>query len=181
MISLMTLHGAKGLEFDIVFLPGWEEGVFPSQRTIDESGIAGLEEERRLAYVGITRARQRAFISHAANRQIFRQLDGVRAVALRERAAGRCDRKRRRPGTGAVAHQNLMAEQFSTQFNQMAKRIPARMPVHAEPSSFSMPPRGRARKNFMKKARASSTRNSATARWCGSTTTSWKSNLTALA
>ena len=70
-ISLMTLHGAKGLEFDTVFLPGWEEGVFPSQRTLDESGNKGLEEERRLAYVGITRARRRAIISHAANRRIY--------------------------------------------------------------------------------------------------------------
>ncbi len=72
-LSLMTLHGAKGLEFDTVFLPGWEEGVFPSQRTLDESGNKGLEEERRLAYVGITRARRRAIISHAANRRIYAQ------------------------------------------------------------------------------------------------------------
>ena len=70
-LSIMTLHGAKGLEFDTVFLPGWEEGLFPSQKTMDESGAAGLEEERRLAYVGITRARKRAFIFHAANRQIY--------------------------------------------------------------------------------------------------------------
>ena len=70
-LSLMTLHGAKGLEFDTVFLPGWEEGLFPSQRTLDESGNKGLEEERRLAYVGITRARRRAVISHAANRRIY--------------------------------------------------------------------------------------------------------------
>ncbi|WP_240161828.1 ATP-dependent helicase [Gluconacetobacter azotocaptans] len=69
--SIMTLHGAKGLEFDTVFLPGWEEGVFPSQRTLDEGGLKGLEEERRLAYVGITRARHRAIISHAANRRIY--------------------------------------------------------------------------------------------------------------
>jgi len=70
-ISIMTLHGAKGLEFGAVFLPGWEEGLFPSQRTMDENGIAGLEEERRLAYVGITRARQRAYISFAANRRMY--------------------------------------------------------------------------------------------------------------
>jgi DNA helicase-2/ATP-dependent DNA helicase PcrA len=70
-VSLMTLHAAKGLEFDLVFLPGWEEGLFPSQRTLDESGARGLEEERRLAYVGITRARRRAVISHAANRRIY--------------------------------------------------------------------------------------------------------------
>ena len=69
-ISLMTLHAAKGLEFDSVFLPGWEEGLFPHPRALDESGNAGLEEERRLAYVGLTRARKRAYVTHAANRRI---------------------------------------------------------------------------------------------------------------
>ncbi len=69
-VSLMTLHAAKGLEFEAVFLPGWEEGIFPSQRSIDELGLSGLEEERRLAYVGITRAKKRLFITFAANRQI---------------------------------------------------------------------------------------------------------------
>ena len=70
-VSLMTLHGAKGLEFDTVFLPGWEEGLFPNQRALDEGGAKGLEEERRLAYVGLTRARRRAIVSHAANRRIY--------------------------------------------------------------------------------------------------------------
>ena len=70
-VSLMTLHGAKGLEFDTVFLPGWEEGLFPNQRALDEGGVKALEEERRLAYVGLTRARRRAIISHAANRRIY--------------------------------------------------------------------------------------------------------------
>jgi len=69
-VSIMTLHGAKGLEFDTVFLPGWEEGLFPNQRALDESGRAGLEEERRLAYVGITRARRRAKLYFASNRRI---------------------------------------------------------------------------------------------------------------
>ncbi len=73
MVSLMTLHGAKGLEFDTVFLPGWEEGLFPHQRAMEEHGRAGLEEERRLAYVGLTRARKRVFVSHAAVRRIHGQ------------------------------------------------------------------------------------------------------------
>jgi DNA helicase II / ATP-dependent DNA helicase PcrA len=69
-VSLMTLHAAKGLEFETVFLPGWEEGLFPHQRAMDESGLAGLEEERRLAYVGVTRAKRRARISFAQNRRL---------------------------------------------------------------------------------------------------------------
>ena len=73
MVNLITLHSAKGLEFDTVFLPGWEEGLFPHQRAMDESGAAGLEEERRLAYVGLTRARRQVFISFAANRRIYNQ------------------------------------------------------------------------------------------------------------
>ena len=68
MVNIMTLHGAKGLEFDTVFLPGWEEGLFPHQLALDQSGAAGLEEERRLAYVGLTRARLRAHVLFAANR-----------------------------------------------------------------------------------------------------------------
>ncbi|MDI3307995.1 MAG: UvrD-helicase domain-containing protein [Acetobacteraceae bacterium] len=70
-VSLMTLHAAKGLEFDMVFLPGWEEGLFPHQRALDEGGEKGLEEERRLAYVGLTRARKLAIISSVANRRIY--------------------------------------------------------------------------------------------------------------
>ncbi len=69
-VNIMTLHAAKGLEFETVFLPGWEEGLFPNQRALDEGGLRSLEEERRLAYVGLTRARQRAIVSFAANRRM---------------------------------------------------------------------------------------------------------------
>ncbi|MCB1363111.1 MAG: UvrD-helicase domain-containing protein [Rhodobacteraceae bacterium] len=72
-VSVMTLHAAKGLEFPAVFLPGWEDGLFPSQRSMDESGLKGLEEERRLAYVGITRAEELCTISFAGNRRVFGQ------------------------------------------------------------------------------------------------------------
>ncbi|MEO0546331.1 MAG: UvrD-helicase domain-containing protein [Pseudomonadota bacterium] len=72
-VNLMTLHSAKGLEFDTVFLPGWEEGLFPHQRSLDEGGRSGLEEERRLAYVGITRAKKRAFVWFVSNRRIHGQ------------------------------------------------------------------------------------------------------------
>lgn len=72
-VSIMTLHAAKGLEFPVVFLPGWEEGLFPSQRSIDEAGLKGIEEERRLAYVGITRAEELCIISFASNRRVYGQ------------------------------------------------------------------------------------------------------------
>ncbi|GGE02766.1 DNA helicase [Gemmobacter megaterium] len=72
-VTIMTLHAAKGLEYPVVFLPGWEDGLFPSQRSMDESGVKGLEEERRLAYVGITRAEELCTISFAANRRVYGQ------------------------------------------------------------------------------------------------------------
>ncbi|MEM0986278.1 MAG: UvrD-helicase domain-containing protein [Pseudomonadota bacterium] len=76
-VQILTLHAAKGLEWPLVFLPGWEEEVFPSRRAVDESGLKGLEEERRLAYVGITRAREHCHISFAANRQIYGRWQSV--------------------------------------------------------------------------------------------------------
>ena len=80
-INMMTMHGSKGLEFDVVFLPGWEEGLFPHQKSIEEKGQKGLEEERRLAYVGITRAKSRAIISFSMNR--FYQGDWIDSMASR--------------------------------------------------------------------------------------------------
>jgi DNA helicase-2/ATP-dependent DNA helicase PcrA len=81
MVSLMTLHSAKGLEFDTVFLPGWEEGLFPNQRSLDDNGMAALEEERRLAYVGLTRARARAKIYYA----LFRRVRGLWQTSIPSR------------------------------------------------------------------------------------------------
>ena len=78
---MMTMHAAKGLEFDVVFLPGWEEGLFPHQKSIEEKGQNGLEEERRLAYVGITRAKKKAIISFSMNR--FYQGDWIDSMASR--------------------------------------------------------------------------------------------------
>ena len=80
-VNLMTLHASKGLEFDIVYLPGWEEGLFPHQKSIEEKGESGLEEERRLAYVGITRAKKIAKISFSMNR--FYQGDWMDSMASR--------------------------------------------------------------------------------------------------
>ena len=80
-INLMTMHASKGLEFDVIFLPGWEEGLFPHQKSIEEKGESGLEEERRLAYVGITRAKKIANISFSMNR--FYQGDWIDSISSR--------------------------------------------------------------------------------------------------
>ena len=80
-VNLMTLHASKGLEFDIVFLPGWEEGLLPHKKSLEEKGDLALEEERRLAYVGITRAKKRAYISFSMNR--FFQGDWIEGLASR--------------------------------------------------------------------------------------------------
>ena len=99
----MTLHAAKGLEFDTVFLPGWEEGLFPNQRTLDEKGRAGLEEERRLAYVGLTRARKRAKIYFAANRRIHGLWQTTSLALPRRTAGGPCRGQRAQAASAAMA------------------------------------------------------------------------------
>jgi len=120
-ISMMTLHAAKGLEFDTVFLPGWEEGLFPSQRTMDESGTKGLEEERRLAYVGLTRARRRAIVSHVANRQIYgKWQDSIPSRFLDEIP----DAHAERIGSAAMQRERMIAAPtvFTGQFPLAARR-----------------------------------------------------------
>jgi DNA helicase-2/ATP-dependent DNA helicase PcrA len=119
-LSLMTMHAAKGLEFDTVFLPGWEEGLFPSQRSMDESGLKGLEEERRLAYVGITRARQRAIISHVATRQVYANwMDSIPSRFLDEIP----EAATKRSGTAQIQRERMMAAPiFSSAFPISALR-----------------------------------------------------------
>jgi DNA helicase-2/ATP-dependent DNA helicase PcrA len=120
-LSIMTLHGAKGLEFDTVFLPGWEEGLFPSQRTLDESGNKGLEEERRLAYVGLTRARRLAIISHAANRRIYANWQSsIPSRFIDEIPEDHLDRA----GSAAIERQQRLTAPsvFSGQFPMTARR-----------------------------------------------------------
>ncbi len=120
-VNLMTLHGAKGLEFDTVFLPGWEEGVFPNQRALDEGGVKSLEEERRLAYVGLTRARRRAIVSHAANRRIYANWQSSIPSRFIEELP---DADVERTGSAALARDArvLAATTFSGQFPLVARR-----------------------------------------------------------
>jgi DNA helicase-2/ATP-dependent DNA helicase PcrA len=120
-VSLMTLHGAKGLEFDTVFLPGWEEGVFPNQRSLDEGGLKSLEEERRLAYVGLTRARRRAIVSHAANRRIYANWQSSIPSRFLDELP---ETDVTRSGSAALARDARLAAPpvFSSQFPLLARR-----------------------------------------------------------
>jgi DNA helicase-2/ATP-dependent DNA helicase PcrA len=108
-VTIMTIHAAKGLEFPLVFLAGWEEGVFPSQRALDEGGLASLEEERRLAYVAITRARTKATILHAANRRIY----GQWTSSLPSRFLGELPRDHIDEETTMTGGESLWRAQFS--------------------------------------------------------------------
>ncbi len=110
-INIMTLHGAKGLEFETVFLPGWEEELFPHQRALDEGGLSALEEERRLAYVGLTRAKQRVFISYAANRRIYNQWQSsIPSRFIEELPADHIERPDGPAGVTGAAGWNQFAE-----------------------------------------------------------------------
>ncbi len=119
-VCLMTLHGAKGLEFDTVFLPGWEEGLFPNQRALDEGGVKSLEEERRLAYVGLTRPRQRAIVSHAANRRIYANWQ----TSIPSRFINELPDEVERTGSAAMARdtRTLVATTLTGQFPLVALR-----------------------------------------------------------
>jgi DNA helicase-2/ATP-dependent DNA helicase PcrA len=130
-VSLMTLHAAKGLEFDTVFLPGWEEGIFPSQRTMDESGAKGLEEERRLAYVGLTRARLRAIISHAANRRIYANWQSSIPSRFIDELP---DAHVERSGSVSVEREKLLAAPAFTNVFPMVARRPRMIEAWEQPA-----------------------------------------------
>ncbi|MGR4893039.1 ATP-dependent helicase [Sphingopyxis sp. LARHCG72] len=124
-VTIMTIHAAKGLEFDHVFLAGWEDGVFPSQRSMDEGGIASLEEERRLAYVAITRARQRASIYHAANRRIYGQwMSSIPSRFIAEIPPEHVDSENSFGGGQSLWRANWSAQ--GDPFAHVAERQPAR-------------------------------------------------------
>ncbi len=120
-VTIMTIHAAKGLEFDIVYLPGWEEGIFPSQRALDEGGLASLEEERRLAYVAITRARQKATIMHAANRRIY----GQWTSSLPSRFVGELPKEHIEEETTMSGGESLWRAQWSERADPFAHLGPA--------------------------------------------------------
>ncbi len=124
-VTIMTIHAAKGLEFDNVFLPGWEEGVFPSQRALDEGGLASLEEERRLAYVAITRARRRCTILHAANRRIYGQwTSSIPSRFIAELPAGHIEQETTM--TGGASLWRAQWSEHSDPFADVARARPAR-------------------------------------------------------
>ena len=160
-VTVMTLHGAKGLEFDHVFLPGWEEGVFPNQRALDETGIAGLEEERRLAYVGLTRARRRAYVSHAANRRLYGNWvsavpsrfveeipqDNVEAEAANGLFAGSGGRGNFGGGAGGYGGAG------GFQFRGSTRQAPAPKTITLDQGAYAVAPRPRPDAPFAKGAR----------------------------
>lgn len=117
-VSIMTLHGSKGLEFDTVFLPGWEEELFPSKKSIEDQGERGLEEERRLAYVGITRAKKRAHIYYAATRYMFgNYMSPIPSRFIEELPKEHIERYGHQGLNSTQYENNLFGSQFNTSFN----------------------------------------------------------------
>ena len=139
-VTIMTIHAAKGLEFQHVWLAGWEEGVFPSQRSLDEGGLASLEEERRLAYVAITRARRNATILHAANRRIF----GQWTSSIPSRFVAELPREHIEEETTMTGGESLWRAQWSERADPFAHVArPSRGPGWQRASTGGAPARGR--------------------------------------
>jgi DNA helicase-2/ATP-dependent DNA helicase PcrA len=149
-VSIMTLHAAKGLEFNNVFLPGWEEGLFPHQRSLDESGKKGLEEERRLAYVGITRAKRKATISFAGNRRTHGQwMSALPSRFIDELPQEHVDVAESAHDSGGFSNQSRFANDFTSssysspgwqRAQSNKKRYESSQPprAHREPVASSM-------------------------------------------
>jgi DNA helicase-2/ATP-dependent DNA helicase PcrA len=135
-VTIMTLHGAKGLEFDAVFLTGWEDGLFPSQRTMDENGIKGLEEERRLAYVGITRARKKAYISYASNRRMYGNwMNAIPSRFVEELPPAHIDQSTETGMYQAGRSQHWDSSGFQPAAHRVAPRTSNRTPSHTSRSA----------------------------------------------
>ena len=141
-VSIMTLHGAKGLEFPVVFLPGWEDGLFPSQRAMDENGTKGLEEERRLAYVGLTRAERLATITFAGNRRMYGQWQSSLPSRFIDELPAAHVEVLTPPGLYGGGYGAAMAQAGSTQMHERA----ARADVYNSPGWRRMQDRAAARK-----------------------------------
>jgi DNA helicase-2/ATP-dependent DNA helicase PcrA len=162
-VTIMTIHAAKGLEYDYVFLPGWEEGVFPSQRALDEGGLASLEEERRLAYVAITRARRRCIVLHAANRRIYGQwTSSIPSRFIEELPEDHIDRETTLTGGASLWRANW--SEHEDPFANVARNQPARIATRGpgwqraastgyDPTPRRLPESGRSAASFAAKPR----------------------------
>ena len=172
LTNVMTLHGAKGLEFDAVFLCGWEEGLFPNQRAIDDGGGKALEEERRLAYVGMTRARRRLSISFAANRRVYGQWQSSVPSRFVEELPAEHIQHLHRQVPGATGQQRPLRRALLHRAAQPLPLAAARSEGAGRPGRGRGHAARRAGQHLQAAATASSTRSSATGRSRGSRATS---------